>query len=83
MTRRHLRLSAAVFLLLWVPASLWRGLEIGRTFRIGGEGQRSFAPLVEGVIQMAFVMLAPALLVALLALALLNWRTERQATRRT
>jgi hypothetical protein len=77
-TRRNLRVAAAVFVLVWVPATLWRGIEVGRTFRIGGQGERSVTPLVEGVIQMAFVMLAPSLLVGLLVLALLNWRAERR-----
>ncbi len=81
--RTGVRLAAAVFVLTWVPASLWRGITVGRTFRIGHGGPQSVTPLVEGVIQMAFVMLAPSLLLALLVFALWSWRAERRSTRQT
>ncbi len=77
--RRGARLAAVVFVLTWVPLSLWRGLAFGRTFRIGHAGDRSWGPLVEGVIQLAAVMIAPALLVALAVFVLWAWREERRA----
>ena len=77
--RRGARLAAAVFVLTWVPLSLWRGLEFGRTFRIGHAGAHSWGPLVEGVIQIAAVMIAPALLAALAVFVLWAWREERRA----
>lgn len=77
--RRGARLAGAVFLLTWVPLSLWRGLAFGRAFRFGEEGARSSGPLVEGVIQIAAVMLAPAAFAALVAFVLWAWREERRA----
>ncbi len=76
--RRGARLAAVVFLVTWVPLSLWRGLAFGRTFRIGAGSERSSGPLIEGVIQVAAVMLAPALFAALLAFVLWAWREERR-----
>jgi hypothetical protein len=80
--RNGIRLAIAVFVLTWVPLTLWRGLAMGRSFRIGAAGQESAAPLVDAVIQIGFVMLAPSLFVALFAFALWAWRQERRATRK-
>lgn len=80
--RGGIRLAALVFALTWVPLTLWRGLAMGRSFRIGSAGQDSAAPLVDAVIQIGFVMLAPSLFVALFAFALWAWREERRAARR-
>lgn len=77
--RRGARLAGAVFLLTWVPLSLWRGLQFGRGFRFGPEGTRSSGPLVEGVIQIAAVMLAPAAFAALVAFVLWAWREEHRS----
>jgi hypothetical protein len=79
--RRGLWLAVATFVLVWVPATLWRGIAMGRSFRIGRHGQDSVAPLVDAVIQIGFIMLAPALLAALFAFALWAWREERRAAR--
>ncbi len=76
--RIPIRLAALAFVVTWVPLTLWRGLAMGRSFRIGSDAQQSAAPLVDAVIQMAFVMLAPCLFVALLAFALAAWREERR-----
>lgn len=78
--RRGARLAAAVFVLTWVPLSLWRGIAFGRTFRIGHAEGRSWGPLIEGVIQVAAVMLAPALLAALAVFVLWAWREERRSS---
>lgn len=80
--RRGARLAIVVFLLTWVPLSLWRGLVFGRTFRIGRGSDDSWGPLVEGVIQVAAVMIAPALLAALAAFVLWAWRDERRSRAR-
>jgi hypothetical protein len=80
--RRGARLAGAVFVLTWVPLSLWRGLAFGRTFRIGRESDTSWGPLVEGVIQVSAVMIAPALLAALAAFVLWAWRDERRSRQR-
>jgi len=79
--RSGIRLALAVFLITWLPLTIWRGLEMGRSFRIGASGQDSAAPLVDAVIQIGFVMLAPSLFVALFAFALWAWREERRAVR--
>ncbi len=79
--RRGAQLAGAVFVCTWVPLTLWRGLAQGRSFRIGAEGQGAVSPLIEGVIQLAFVMLVPAMLLALLAFALWAWREERRRAR--
>lgn len=68
--RPGMRLAGAVFALTWVPLSLWRGIAFGRTFRIGVGDDRSWGPLAEGVIQIAAVMMAPALFAALLTFVL-------------
>lgn len=80
--RQKIWLACMAFLLTWIPLSVWRGIEIGRTHRIGSDAQSSIGPLIEGVIQLAFVMLAPALLVALMVFALLSWREELTGRRR-
>lgn len=77
--RRGAWIAGAVFLATWIPLTLWRGLAQGRALRIGAQGQGSVGPLVEGVIQLAMVMLAPALFAALLAFALWAWREERRS----
>lgn len=74
-------LAAVVFVLVWVPLTLWRGLAMGRSFRIGAAGQDASGPLIDAVIQIGFVMLAPALFVALFAFALWSWREERRHER--
>lgn len=76
--RRGARLAGFVFLLVWIPSSLWRGIAMGRTFRIGTGADHSWGPLAEGVIQVAAVMLAPALLAALVAFVFWAWREERR-----
>jgi hypothetical protein len=76
--RRGARLAGAVFLLTWVPLSLWRGLAFGRSFRIGRAGEDSWGPLAEGVLQIAAVMFAPAMLAALVAFVLWAWREEHR-----
>ena len=78
--RRGARLAGATFVLTWVPLSLWRGLAFGRTFRIGRQGEESWGPLVEGVIQVAAVMIAPALLAALAVFVGWSWREERRSS---
>lgn len=76
--RRGAQLAVLVFFLTWIPLTVWRGLAFGRTFRIGTGADRSSGPLIEGMIQIGAVMLAPALFVALLAFALWAWREERR-----
>lgn len=77
--RDGVRLATLVFLVTWIPLTLWRGLAMGRSFRIGAAGQDASGPLVDAVIQMGFVMLAPALFAAVFAFALWAWRDERRA----
>ena len=78
--RRGAKIAGAVFLFTWVPLSLWRGIAFGRTFRIGRVDDHSSGPLIEGVIQVAAVMIAPALLVALAVFVLWAWREEHRAS---
>lgn len=80
--RPGVRIAGVVFVLTWVPLSLWRGIAFGRTFRIGRGSETSSGPLVEGVIQVAAMMLAPALLAALAAFVLWAWREERRTDQR-
>ncbi len=79
--RIGLRLAALAFALTWIPLTLVRGIAMGRQFRIGSHGQDAAGPLVDAVIQVAFVMLAPSLFVALLVFALWAWREERRSAR--
>lgn len=76
--RRHAWAAGAAALLTWLPVTLWRGLAQGRAFRIGAHGQESVGPLIEGVIQVGFAMLAPALFIGLLVFVVLAWREERR-----
>lgn len=76
--RRCARLAGATFVLTWIPLSVWRGLRFGRTFRLGTDGAASVGPLVEGIIQVAAVMLAPAAFAALAVFVLCAWREERR-----
>jgi hypothetical protein len=77
--RRGARLAGAVFFLVWVPLSVWRGLAFGRTFRIGAEDARSWGPLLEGIVQIGAVMLAPAAFAALSVFVLWAWREEHRS----
>lgn len=79
--RAGVRLAASVFVLVWLPLTLWRGLAMGRSFRIGAAGQDASGPLIDAVIQVGFVMLAPALFAALFVFALWAWRDERRHER--
>jgi hypothetical protein len=79
--KRAAWLAGLAALITWLPLTLWRGLAQGRSFRIGAQGQESVGPLIEGVIQVGFVMLAPSLFVGLLVFALLAWREERRMGR--
>jgi Na+/H+-dicarboxylate symporter len=79
--RTGARLAALTFLLTWIPFTLVRGIAMGRQFRIGDQGQDAWSPLVDAVVQIAFVMLAPSLFAALLVFALWAWREERAAAR--
>jgi hypothetical protein len=81
--RNGIRLATVVFAATWIPLTVWRGLALGRTFRIGSGNQSDIGPLVEGMIQVSAVMLAPALFAALFAFALWAWREERRHTRST
>lgn len=72
------RLAATVFLLTWLPLSVWRGVRFGAAFRIDGAAEGGVAPLIEGILQIAAVMLVPSLLPALLVFALWAWREERR-----
>lgn len=76
--RPGVRLAATVFLLTWLPISIWRGLRFGAAFRIDGPADGGIAPLIEGVLQIAAVMLVPSLLPSLLVFALWAWRQERR-----
>jgi hypothetical protein len=79
--KRAAWLAGAAVLLTWLPLTIWRGLAQGRAFRIGAHGQDSIAPLIEGMIQVGFAMIAPALFAGLLVFALLAWREERRIGR--
>ena len=79
--RTGVRLAALAFLVTWIPITLVRGIAMGRQFRIGSHGQDAWTPLFDAVVQIAFVMLAPSLFVALLVFSLWAWREERRAAK--
>jgi hypothetical protein len=79
--KRAAWVGGTAVLATWLPLTLWRGVAQGRAFRIGAHGQESVGPLVEGVIQAGFAMLAPALFAGLLVFVLLAWREERRRSR--
>lgn len=76
--KRALWIAGATFALVWVPFTVWKGIALGRAFRIGTHGQGAVGPLVEGVIQTAAVMFVPALFAALAAFTIAAWREERR-----
>lgn len=76
--RRGRRLAMFAFFATWIPLSVWRGLAQGRSFRIGHTGADATGPLLDGVVQLAAVMLAPALFVALIVFVLWAWREEHR-----
>lgn len=76
--RRGRRLAMFAFFATWIPLSVWRGLAQGRSFRIGHTGAEATGPLLDGVVQLAAVMLAPALFVALIVFVLWAWREEHR-----
>ncbi len=80
--RRGGRLALAVFLLTWIPLSVWRGLALGRTFRFGPEGRGHWGPLADAIINVGAAMFAPAALAALVVFVLWAWREERRHERR-
>ena len=75
------RIAALTFVVTWIPLTLVRGIAQGRSFRIGSHGQAAWAPIFDAIVQLAFVMLAPALFAALFAFALRMWWEERAAQR--
>jgi hypothetical protein len=77
--RRNLRIAIAVFFAVWVPASIVMGVRWGRPLRIGADRGADWGPILDGVVQFAFIMLVPAGVVALLSLAVLAWRDEVRA----
>lgn len=76
--KRAAWLAGAAFALVWIPLTVWKGLALGRAFRIGTHGQGATGPLIEGVIQTAAVMLVPALFAALAVFTFAAWREERR-----
>ncbi len=84
MSMRHgVRLAAVVFVCTWVPLTLWRGVAMGRSFRIGHRDADAWGPIADALINIGAIMLAPALLAALVSFVLWNWREERRAAART
>ncbi len=81
-TQRGARWALAVFFATWIPLSVWRGIVLGRSLRIGEVGRRDWRPLGDAIINLAAVMLAPAALVALAFFVLWMWREERRDARR-
>lgn len=77
--RNGARLAGVVFVLTWIPLSVWRGIAFGRTFRIGPDAQAATGPLIDGIIQIAAVMLAPAAFAGLIAFVLWAWREEHRS----
>ena len=78
--RRGKQLAVWTFFLTWIPLSVWRGLAQGRSFRIGHDGADNKGPLIDAIIQLAAVMLAPALFAAVAVFVLWAWREERRST---
>ena len=78
-TRRRLLYSASAFLIVWIPGSALLGFDYGRRLRFGGDDLQHAGPIVEGILNMAAVMLAPALFAALLVFAVHAWWTERKS----
>ena len=76
------RLAAVAFVLTWLPITVFKGLAMGRSFRVGRHGQDAVGPLIDAMVQVGFAALAPALLVALVAFAFSAWREERRLTQR-
>ena len=75
--RQRLIISAAAFFLTWIPSSLMLGLDWGRSLRLSGAEATGVGPLVEGVLNFAFLMAVPSLFVGLVAFVSHAALTER------
>lgn len=78
--KRGTKLALWTFFLTWIPLSVWRGLALGRSFRIGHQDAEHTGPLIDAIVQLAFVMLAPALFAALAVFVFWAWREERRSS---
>lgn len=79
--KQGIRLATFAFFAVWVPYAAYKGIAMGRQFRIGSHGQGASSPLVDAIIQVAFASLAPALFVALGVFVFWAWREERRHER--
>lgn len=70
-------LSGAAFVLTWIPSSLMLGLDWGRSLRLNGADPRAIGPLLEGILNFAFLMAVPSLFVGLVVFVTHAAITER------
>ena len=75
-TRRRLLYSLSAFLIVWVPGSAMLGYDYGRRLRFGGDDLQHAGPIIDGMLNMGAMMIAPALFAALLVFAVHAWWTE-------
>ena len=75
--KRRMRWTILTFFLVWIPGTIWLGVDHGSRLRFGGDDLQHAGPIVEGLLNMGFFMGAPALFAALLVFVVHAWRTER------
>ncbi len=75
--RPRLLWSGAAFVLTWVPSSIILGLDWGRSLRLSGSDATGWGPLLEGILNFAFLMAVPSLFVALVVFVTHAVITER------
>jgi Na+/pantothenate symporter len=75
--RQRLVLATIAFAAAWIPASLILGINHGRALRLSGSESGTLGPLLEGVLNFAFLTAVPALFVGLVVFVVHAALTER------
>jgi hypothetical protein len=75
--RQRLLLSVAAFVFTWIPSSLVLGIDWGRSLRLSGADPGAMGPLLEGILNFAFLMAVPSLFVGLVVFVTHAAITER------
>ena len=75
--RQRIRWSILTFVAIWIPGTVYLGVDHGSRLRFGGDDLAHAGPIFEGLINMGFFMGAPALFAALVVFVFHAWRTEK------
>jgi hypothetical protein len=76
--RGYFRLPVGVFLLVWLPGSLWNAWDFARRVRFPGPGSDSLWPFVDAWTTTAFGWAPVGFFAAVTALVIREWLRERR-----